>query len=236
VTRDAPNTLMLHQYALGELDEVEREQVRQAIEADPDVRRRYQAIQASEAGFAVQSLPPWLQEQGTARAPWWRRWLPVLAPGAGLVALAAAALLVVGLPGTAPTASVDGLGGDEIRVKGELPALEVWVGTEAGPRPIRPGEALSEGTTVNLLFDARGHRFATLAGQDGTGAVEIYDTLEVSGQQGLVHAPFGLQLDDAPGPQAFFVLVHDEPMPGPILQDHVRDGTGDLTRIVVDKE
>ena len=135
------------------------------------------------------------------------------------------------------TTTVDGgLGGDEIRFKGELPALEVWVGTEAGLRPLRSGERVSEGTRVNLVFDARGHRLATLAGQDGTGSVEIYDTLDVAGQTGLIEAPFALELDDAPGPQAFFLLVHDEPLAADIIQDHVRDGTGELTRVVLDKE
>ena len=45
-----------------------------------------------------------------------------------------------------------------------------------------------------------------------------------------------LELDDAPGPQAFFLLVHDEPLAADIIQDHVRDGTGELTRVVLDKE
>ena len=111
--------------------------------------------------------------------------------------VAAVTLLFVGIP-TGTTTVDGGLGGDEIRFKGELPALEVWVGTEAGLRPLRSGERVSEGTRVNLVFDARGHRLATLAGQDGTGSVEIYDTLDVAGQTGLIEAPFALELDDAP--------------------------------------
>ena len=235
MSREAPNTLLLHQYHLGELDDAEQERVREAIEQDPDTRRRYQAIQAAESAFSVQSLPPWLAEEPANNPAGWRRWLAIGGPVVGLLVVAAVTLLFVGIP-TGTTTVDGGLGGDEIRFKGELPALEVWVGTEAGLRPLRSGERVSEGTRVNLVFDARGHRLATLAGQDGTGSVEIYDTLDVAGQTGLIEAPFALELDDAPGPQAFFLLVHDEPLAADIIQDHVRDDTGELTRVVLDKE
>lgn len=235
MSREVPNTLLLHQYHLGELEGEVRDRVRAAIEADPETLRRFQAIQASESAFAVQSLPPWAQPQDTA-VGWWRRWLPVLVPTASLVAVGAAVLLAVGVQSSQTGGFLDGTESDMVTVKGELPVLEVWVGGEGGARPLRTGEMLSEGSHVNLIFDARGKRLATLAGQDGTGAVEIYGTVDVGGREGLVEAPFGLVLDGAPGPQTFFVLAHDEPIPEDVVQDHVRDGTGDLVRIDVDKE
>ena len=75
----------------------------------------------------------------------------------------------------------------------------------------------------------------TLAGQDGTGAIEVYGTVETAGREGLVEAPFSLVLDGQPGPQAFFVLGHDEPLSEDAVRQHVEGGTGDLTRIVLDK-
>lgn len=237
MTRESPNSLLLHQYEQGELTGDERERVRQAIESDPEVRRRWQAVRAAESSFAVQSLPPWLVEETATRRPWWRRWLPVMAPVAGLVAVGAAVLLVVGLPGVgeAPE-TVGSLQEDVIRTKGALPELEVWVSGEAGARPLRDGEVLSEGSQVQLVFDAHGREYATLAGRDGTGSVEVYGTVPVGGQTGLVEAPFSLVLDDAPGPQTFFVLGHDAPLDEATVARHVQDGTGDLTEIVLDKE
>lgn len=235
MTREAPNSLLLHQYHLGELDGEELARVKQAIEQDPETRRRYQAVQAAETSFALQSLPPWAQ-QAAPSVPWWRRILPVAVPMAGLAAVAAAVLIVVGLPGSQPAPFLDGTGADTVTLKGELPELEVWVGTEGGARPLKDGETLSAGSHVNLVFDAHGARFATLAGQDGTGTVEVYGTVETAGREGLVEAPFGLVLDEAPGPQVFYVLGHDEPLPEEVVKDHVRQGTGDLIRVQVDKD
>lgn len=227
-----PNSLLLHQYHLGELSAAEAEHVKQAIADDPETQRRYRALQAAESSFAVESLPDWAQA-APPRRPWWQRFLPIAAPAVGLVGVAAAVLLYVAAPG-GPT-FLDGTGPDTVTLKGELPRLEVWVGTEGGARPVRDGEALSEGSRVNLVFDPRGATFATLAGQDGTGTVEVYQTLEVGGRKGLIEAPFGLELDGSPGPQVFFVLGHDAPLSEEEVKDHVRHGTGDLVRVDVDK-
>lgn len=236
---EAPNTLLLHRYHNGELEGSLREQVRQAIETDAETKRRYQQLQANEAAFAVESLPPWLEQ--AAAPPLWRRWLPVWAPLSGLVAVAAAVMLVLYLP-AASTSTVPGVGlSDVLLEKGALPDIEVWVDGEAGPRPLRvfddgTVESLGEGAHVQLVFQAQGRRFVTLAGQDGTGEVEVYDTIEVNGRQGLIQAPFGLVLDDAPGPQVFYALGHDDDLDEVTIRRHIEDESGDLRRVEVPKQ
>ncbi|MFK7927241.1 MAG: hypothetical protein AB8H79_03585 [Myxococcota bacterium] len=236
---EAPNTLLLHRYHQGELQGSVREQVRAAIESDPETRERYQALQANESAFAVQSLPPWLVQE--SRPSFWRTWMPVWAPMGALVAVGAAVLIAVNVPALTPS-GVPGVDVADVLIeKGELPELEVWVDAGSGPRPLRTFddgevEALGEGAHVQLVFQARGRRFVTLAGRDGTGEIEVYDSIEVRGREGLIQAPFGLVLDDAPGPQEFFALGHDEPLTARDVQRHVEQETGDLNRVAVPKQ
>jgi hypothetical protein len=221
---------MLYRYHHGELVGDERERVRLAIEADEGTRTRYQEILAAEAEFVVLPVPPAIRKLETPAArPWWL-WL---APVGGLVALAAAALLVVG-PMSGP-ADLHDPARDEVRTKGTLPDLEVWVGREQGTRPLRAGEAVAAGDQVQLTFHPQGHRLASFAGQDGTGALEMYGTVEVDPAQGLQPAPFALELDGAPGPQTFYVLAHDVPMTTSELEAAFRAGTGDVRTVVLPK-
>ncbi len=229
-----PNTLLLHRYQYGELEGEELEYVRRAITEDPETRRRWQAIQAAEAEHAVAPLPPALAALRDPPPPSpWRRWLTWAMPMGGVLAAAAAVLLVVGLPGGSP--EVQPTEAPYIGTKGSLPDLEVWVGSDAGPRPLRQGEAVGEGDAVQLAFDARGARFVTLAGRDGTGTLEIYRTLETGGQRGLITAPFSLVLDDAPGPQRFLVLGHDEPLSEEALRARLEAGEGELRTVTLQK-
>ena len=119
--------------------------------------------------------------------------------------------------------------------KGETPTLEVWVRSDAGPRALREGESVSAGDAVQLAFDARGARYVTLAGRDGTGTLEVYRTVETAGRSGLTMAPFALELDDAPGPQTFLVLAHEAPLDEAALRARLTKGDGDLQTITLDK-
>lgn len=227
----APNTLELHLYHQGELEGTQRDAVKAAIDEDSGVRRRYQALLAAAGEFEVQPVPPAIAALDRPAPPGWRRWLPVWAPIAGLAAAAVAVLLVVGLPGP----SVDPVDGTYIGTRGTTPELEVWLGTDAGPRPLREGEAVREGDSVQLAYDPHGAAYITLAGRDGTGELEVYRTVATEGSNGLVHAPFSLVLDDAPGPQVFFVLAHEEPLDEGAVRSALQSDASDLMTVTLEK-
>ena len=207
----APHTLTLHRFHAKELDANEAERVRQAIERDPEVRRRYQAILAADAEVQASALPPRLAElRSTPRRSW-------TIPALGAIGVLAAVSLAIAVPATLrPATEPEAL---YVGLKGELPDLEIWIGTEAGPRLLRPGEPVGPGDTVQLAVRAPEADFVTLVGDDGGGSIEIYGTLTIEGE-GMQVAPFALQLQGPAGKtQRFFALPHDE-----VLDDaQVRD-------------
>jgi len=235
VTAAHVHTLDLYRYHHGELDPARAEQIRTAIDRDPELRRRYQAILAEQAAIVAEPLPPAIAALATdgtaARRPSWgrSRWL---LPGLlGGLTLAAAALLVVPLEPAAPPVAPD-----HIRVKGDLPDLEVWVGTPAGPRPLRIGEPVRAGDTVQLAAHPHGASFVSFAGQDGTGEFEIYGTVRAVDGDSLLVAPHALVLDDAPGPQRFFALAHDAPASEAELRAALADGAPSWASVELRKE
>jgi hypothetical protein len=220
------STLLLYRYHHGELAPDEALRVRAAIDDDPDVRRRWQAILAAEAESVAAPLPPALAalaDRGPARSRAW------LFPGL-LGALALAAALVVALP-LGPVAPDPAGAPSYVGFKGSLPDLEVWIATDRGPRLLRVDEAVGPGDTVQLAVHPRGAAFVSLAGRDGTGKVEIYGTVRASDPSALVVAPFALTLDEAPGPQDFFALAHDAPASEAELEASILRGDGEWRTI-----
>ena len=224
------STLLLYRFHHGELEGAERERVRAAIESDPTTRTRYQEILASEAEFAVMPLP----SSVVALDPAPRRWWAVAVSFGGLVAVAAAILLVVA-PGGASMDSGIGPSEDVVRTKGEIPELEVWFGAPEGARLLREHELVGEGDRIQLSFHPKGRRLVSFAGQDGLGEIEVYGTVEADPGQGLQPAPFALELDDAPGPQTFFLLGHDTALSDEELARAFRSRSGDLRMVVLPK-
>jgi hypothetical protein len=188
------STLRLHQFRLGELEGGAADTVHAHLAGcevcasrlgyQRDVRLAFQR----EPDTLLPS-PPWHQRL--------RRWWV----GAALVPALAAAALAFGLIPSAPAEDV-------VRIKGAHPVLEAWVQTGDSARPLYTGEAVRAGTRIQLKFDPGAHRFVTLAGRDGTGAVEVYGTLTAAGP-GLATAPFALTLDATAGAQAFFAVLTD---------------------------
>lgn len=216
------STLVLYRYHLGELSPDEAARVRASIDADPDVRRRWQAILAAETEAAAAPLPPRigaLAERDRRRPRAW------LLPGL-LGALAIAAALVVALP-LGPVSPEPSSPAPYLGTKGELPDLEVWVATSGGARLLRPDEPVGPGDTIQLAVHPRGAAFVSLAGRDGTGEIEIYGSVRASDPNALVVAPFALTLDEAPGPQEFFALAHDAPASEAELAASIRRGDGE---------
>ncbi|MFT7519407.1 MAG: hypothetical protein ACI9MC_001548 [Kiritimatiellia bacterium] len=227
------SSLTLHRYHHGELSAEERAQVRGLIDSDADVRARFQALLAAEADFAVQAVPDFIQtmQPNEPVRSAWSRWLAIGTPVLGLATVAVALFIVVGpftLQPTEPEVPYVGL-------RGELPDLEVWVQRDEGPR-VHQGQPLGDHDVVQLKFDAQGARHVTLAGRDSTGEIEIYRTIEqVDEVSGLQTAPFALTLDDTPGTQEFFLLVHDGALDALEIEDRIHGGGDDVRRVVIQK-
>jgi hypothetical protein len=198
------STLKLHQYRYGELEGDICEAARAHIETCERCSQRLLVQERGREEFVLQPLPAAIA--ATAKpannARWFARFVPVL--------VAAAAILFVSL-----TFLNDD---DGNRAKGVLPEIEVWVGTDAGPRALRSEERLRAGDSIQLLYDPHGYSMITLVGRDGTGQIEVYKTLHPEGE-GLRPAPFALTLDDASGPQEFWIIASD----APIAMDEIAD-------------
>lgn len=185
------STLRLHQLRLGELPVAEAVEARQHLERCPICAARFRHQEQIRSEFVLKPLPPALREarERRVRLPPWR-WLgPVLA------AVAALGFLVL-----RPADS------EGIRTRGIQPTMEVWMATTEGARPVREADRLASGDRVAIKYDAGGASHVGFAGRDSSGLVEVYGVYEVP-SDGLVAAPFGLELDEAPGEQELFVVT-----------------------------
>ncbi len=209
---DHLSTLTLHQLRYGELSEAEEAVARVHLEACPRCADRLAVQRRERAAFVLQPVPvalraPHPPSRG-ASWPW---------PGLVAGALALAAGLVVLLRPVPPR--------DEIRLRGAVPPVEVWVDVGAGPRLLVEDEPLGAGDRVQLKFDAAGAAHAAIAGRDQTGAIEVYGAFPTARRRGLVEAPFALELDDVGGVQEFYVVLGDHPLDSATVVEAVRDPT-----------
>jgi hypothetical protein len=202
------STLKLHQFRYGELDADASALVRSHVDGCDVCRGRLQAQEAVRAEVVARPVPEALRVK--PRSAWWRPLLALLGGGA---LVAATALVAVQVAEEKPVEPIE-----VVRSKGDLPAVEVWVADDGGAHLLGDAERLGEGDRVQLQLDPRGARWVTVAGVDGTGEIEIYDTWEPEAG-GLQAAPFALELDDAPGPQHFWVIGTDDPP----SDDQIRD-------------
>lgn len=203
------STLNLHRLRYGELDGDDLASVNEHLESCERCQRRLGVQQAERNAFEISPLPAALQEAALptipANRPMWPRIVAIAA-----VALAAMAIGFLSLPSEVAPVEPDPVD-DGIRAKGDLPAIEVWLDTERGPRALRAGESLEPGDRVQLLYRPEGASWITLVGRDGAGDVEVWGSVEPIGDH-LQPAPFGLTLDETPGAQEFHVIRSDRPL------------------------
>lgn len=207
------STLALHQYRLGELPAEEIGRAETHLAACERCRRRLEAQKSAREAFAAEPLPPAIAALSQPANRPFARWLLWSVP---LLVAAIALFTVLMRPHEPEDAG--------IRTKGTLPDVEVWVKGESGKHALRPDEVLGEGSVVQVLYNAHGAHHAVLAGRDGTGKVEVYGELPVADT--LVPAPFGLTLDDAPGPQELFVVTGDREITVRDVEDAVNGSGG----------
>jgi len=199
------STLKLHQLRAGELDPHEVRGAREHLEACPRCAGRLRHQEHVRAEFVLRPMPEALRSAPPRGARWWRWVLPLAA--------AVAALGLVALRAPSP---------DGIRTRGVSPSMEVWVATEDGPRLLLESEALGSGDQVAIKYDAAGASHVGFAGRDRSGVIEVYGIFEVP-SEGLVNAPFGLTLDDAPGEQELFVVTGCEDLDVDRVKEAIAD-------------
>lgn len=225
------STLTLHQYRYGELEGSARAEVESHLRDCDACRARHDVQLAERAAFELQSMPEAIADLAPTEAgAGWLGWLRRYWAGIGSVALVAAAGLVgfalVGPPVNAPIQE------ETIRIKGTGAPLEAWIADGDGIRALADGEALGAGAQVQLRYDPGTAAWSTLAGRDGTGVVQVYGLMQsTTNQGGLRTAPFSFVLDDAPGPQEFFLVNSAEPLTDAEVEAAIRRGGDDVHQV-----
>ena len=183
------STLALHQLRTGELAPEAARAAWLHLENCELCAARLRHQSHVRAEFVLRPMPEALRRPRPVTASWWRWMVPV-----GVV-LATMGLLAVRAPA-------------DIRTRGVTPSMEVWVATDDEPRMLIETDRLSAGDRVAIKYDAAGASHVGFAGRDSSGLLEVYGIYDVPGE-GLVNAPFGLELDGAPGEQELFVVTGD---------------------------
>lgn len=231
------STLRLHQFRLGELAPAAAELVQAHLATCDTCAERLGHQREARIAFQREPVPAALLP-----SPTWTERLRSWWLAAAFVPVAAASLLVLGAPPPAELSAVAAAdpAPDGVYTKGAHSRLEAWVQTGDSARPLYTGEHVRAGTRIQLKFDPGARRFVTLAGRDGTGAVEVYGTLTAAGP-GLANAPFALTLDATRGEQAFFAVLTDtRPDPAWVTRlvhtDPVPSREADVATVFVQKE
>lgn len=221
------STLTLHKYRYGELSDAEASQVRAHADQCDQCGVKLRDQQNQRAAFELMPVPPAIREASEkqrtpARSPLWS-WFAV-----GM-AMAALLLAVLALPvGTTPD--------DGIRTKGGTADFEVWLDTPEGPRSLREIGVAQSGDRIQVRFRRPRAPWVSLAGEDGTGSIEVYHSwrTDMDSAEWQV-APFALELDDAPGDQALY-LVYSEDRPAPrAVREAIEHDSPAVEHVVIEK-
>lgn len=221
----------LERFLAGDLPAADAAHVRQALRADPALAAQAAALRADDEAFAAahpyEAVGALLFARAAlqpAPAAGRRRWFAgPLRLALPLVATLAALALLLLRPAAEP-----GLG-PSVRAKGA--GVSGWQLVEGQAEALSPGDALRAGDTLQLRVTTT-QRYAVVLGMDGTGTVTRY--LPVGGEESVAFGPGqglplpdGFRLDDAPGPEAFVVLLSPEPLPVADLEQALYDASGD---------
>ena len=197
------STLDLHRLRYGELDPQTSQAARSHLETCGRCAERFRSQQAQRAAFTLEPVPAALLSP-TGRSPrskilWW----------AAPVVMAVAGAMFFALP-----RPMDVSEHSDTRLKGSIAGLEVVAERQDHNVILAPGSVVMPGDRIQMRFDPGPYPYASLAGRDGTGLIEVYGIIEVA-PDGLQPAPFALELDDTPGDQEFFAIYTHEP-PDPV--------------------
>ncbi len=209
-----PSSFELQRLIAGELSVERTAELERLLAGDPALKARHDALaaelRAEDAAFALEvPLPRFLDEMAakTAQASPFHFLRALRLQGAigVLVASAAALFFMVRTPD-------DELAGT--RTKGGA-RVGFFVRDDGGAHPGRAGEELTAGDRIQFAVrDDAAMRAMVLVGVDGAGVVTIYAAERVSGRvkgdEKTRLLPASVVLDEATGPERFFVVYGSE--------------------------
>jgi len=224
--------LVLEQYALGELRAAERERVDAALDGDPALRERLEALRRSDAEILAERPPALVAEAIRAALGAGERQPSVGRPSVGgpaadgpsarrrlaafplgpVLAAAAAVLVLVGVlafrGSLFPSADIT-------RMKGGEAALLVYRSTGSGVEELGEGAAARAGDLLQLRYAPGAARYGAVFSIDGRGSVTFH--LPAGYQGGAAESPAlqpggqalesAYELDDAPAFERFYLVT-----------------------------
>jgi hypothetical protein len=212
---DVPD-IVLERYRFHELPTPDAESLERRLREEPALRRRLEAIEASDLEMERAGMPDRLaagvriRARSRAESPAPTRLAAArwLVPAA--IVVAAVAVVVVSLP------SPD-------RVKGLKPSLTLFRKTAVGTETLEPGSALRAGDVVRVAYQGAARPYGVILSIDGRGGVTLH--LPTSGRSAARLQPGdrvlleqAYELDDAPRWESFYLVTGKAPFEvAPIL-------------------
>lgn len=217
---ESPGAVSRHEllrFLAGELSPERRSDIEGRLAADPALRARLDALvaeeRAAEAAFRLEvPLPRFLEdhERRTAQPPGFFARLSSLRLTLGASALVTTTAAVFLLVRTPDEPAYDGLKGGA--------RVGFFVKDDEGARFGKAGEELSAGDRIQFAVrDDDAHSAMILVGIDGRGEVTVYAAEDTAAARAKGDAPahgprllpVSVVLDDATGPERFFVVYGD---------------------------
>ena len=210
----------LERFRLDELPEEEMRAVQKALDEDPDLRARLQALEGSDREIHESYPTDWVARQvarQVARRSE-RRGTPSISRFDPRFALAAVVLLAVVfaiyLPGPEVPPTWDRKGMDGIRLKGVKPDLLLYRKRASEVEQLADSSMAYAGDLIQVFYRAAGKPFGVIVSVDGRGTVTRH--LPASGTRAVrliqgdpVPLDYSYELDDAPKWERFYFLTAD---------------------------
>jgi hypothetical protein len=214
MTRRIPD-LLLERYRLKELPEHAMRAIEHMLAADPALRARLEALDASDADIRSRYAPLiHLHDKPASQ----RRFVFRLASAAVVAAMAL--LVVVALPRSASQSP------DADRIKGDVaarPALALYRRTASGSERLADGDIARPGDLLRVGYASAGRPYGVILSIDGGGGVTMH--LPPSGDRAAALTPGKMilldsayELDEAPRVERFYFVTGATPFQAaPIL-------------------
>ena len=206
----------LERFRLNELPEEEMRTIQRALDEDPNLSARLEALEGSDREIFEFYPTDWMARQVAGRLE--RREMPSISRFGPRLALAAVIVLAVVfsiyLPGPEVPPVWDRKGMDGIRLKGVKPDLLLYRKRASEVEQLADSSVAYAGDLIQIFYRAAGKPFGVIVSVDGRGTVTRH--LPASGTSAVrliqgdpVSLDYSYELDDAPKWERFYFLTAD---------------------------
>lgn len=208
----------LERFRLDELPEEEMKAIQKALDEDPDLRARLEALEGSDREIhesypidrVARQVASRLERRGTPSISWGG-----VAPRLALAAvILLAVVFAIYLPGPEVPPTWDRKGMDGIRLKGVKPDLLLYRKRASEVEQLADSSVAYAGDLIQVFYRAAGKPFGVIVSVDGRGTVTRH--LPSSGTSAVrliqgdpVPLDYSYELDDAPKWERFYFLTAD---------------------------